>query len=80
MAAAKSSTRAGEELTKALFACVMSRIILANEQCFSLTTNQRTMAFQQNEQGQNLKIGQDFNDCTKLLRYQSNNRTSDLAL
>ena len=39
----------------ALFAYLMGRTILANEQCFFLTTNQRTvlsaMAFQQSEQG-----------------------------
>ena len=41
--------------TMALFTCFMSRTISANEQCFSLITNQRTvlsaMAFQQSEQG-----------------------------
>jgi hypothetical protein len=37
------------------FTCLISRIFSANEQCFSLTTNQRTllsvMAFQLNEHG-----------------------------
>ena len=38
---------------KAMFASLMSRAISANEQCFSLTTNQRTvlstMPFQRSE-------------------------------
>ena len=42
----------------ALFTCLMSRTVSAKEQCFSLTTNQRTvlsaMAFQWSEQGHSL--------------------------
>jgi hypothetical protein len=41
-------------LTKALFACLMSRTFSANEQCFPLTTNQPTllsaMAYQPRKQ------------------------------
>jgi len=49
------------ERTKALFACLMSRTISTNEQCFSLTTNQRTvlstMAFQKKRTGSKFRHG-----------------------
>jgi hypothetical protein len=36
-------SKCGNEKLKALFACLMSCTFSASEQCFSLTTNQRTV-------------------------------------